>query len=47
LAADSTTVVLGAFRLERFNEEIRRRTYLVRIFPNEASTLRLIAVRIS
>lgn len=28
--------------LERFNEEIRRRTYVVRVFPNEASTLRLI-----
>lgn len=29
--------------LERFNEEIRRRTRVVRIFPNEASALRLIA----
>ncbi len=28
--------------LERFNEEIRRRTRVVRIFPNEASCLRLI-----
>ena len=28
--------------LERFNEEIRRRTYVVRVFPNEASALRLI-----
>jgi transposase-like protein len=28
--------------LERFNEEIRRRTHVVRIFPNEASCLRLI-----
>ncbi len=28
--------------LERFNEELRRRTYVVRVFPNEASTLRLI-----
>ena len=28
--------------LERFNEEIRRRTHVVRVFPNEASTLRLI-----
>ncbi len=28
--------------LERLNEEIRRRTYVVRIFPNEASCLRLI-----
>jgi len=28
--------------LERFNEEIRRRTYVVRVFPNEASTLRLV-----
>jgi len=29
--------------LERLNEEIRRRTRVVRIFPNEASALRLIA----
>jgi putative transposase len=28
--------------LERFNEEIRRRTYVLRIFPNAASCLRLI-----
>lgn len=28
--------------LERFNEEIRRRTRVVRIFPNSASCLRLI-----
>ena len=28
--------------LERLNEEIKRRTRLVRIFPNEASCLRLI-----
>jgi len=28
--------------LERFNEEIRRRTYVVRIFPNAQSCLRLI-----
>ena len=28
--------------LERYNEEIRRRTRVVRIFPNEASCLRLI-----
>jgi len=28
--------------LERFNEEIRRRTYVVRIFPNAESCLRLI-----
>ena len=28
--------------LERFNEEIRRRTRVVRIFPNQASCLRLI-----
>jgi transposase-like protein len=28
--------------LERFNEEIKRRTHVVRIFPNEASCLRLI-----
>jgi putative transposase len=29
--------------LERFNSEIRRRTRVVRIFPNEASCLRLIS----
>jgi len=29
--------------MERFNEEIRRRTRVVRIFPSEASALRLIA----
>ena len=28
--------------LERYNEEIRRRTRVVSIFPNEASCLRLI-----
>ncbi len=28
--------------LERYNEEVRRRTRVVRIFPNEASFLRLI-----
>ena len=28
--------------LERFNEEIKRRTRVVRIFPNVASCLRLI-----
>ncbi|MDP9811473.1 transposase-like protein [Rhizobium tibeticum] len=28
--------------LERFNEEIRRQTYVVRIFPNAASCLRLV-----
>lgn len=28
--------------LERFNEEIKRRTYVLRIFPNEQSCLRLI-----
>jgi putative transposase len=28
--------------LERVNEEIKRRTHVVRIFPNEASCLRLI-----
>ena len=28
--------------LERLNEEIKRRTRVVRIFPNEASCLRLI-----
>ena len=29
--------------LERLNEEIRRRTRVVRIFPNQTSALRLIA----
>ena len=28
--------------LERFNEEIKRRTYVVRIFPNTESCLRLV-----
>ena len=28
--------------LERLNEEIKRRTHIVRIFPNEASCLRLV-----
>jgi putative transposase len=28
--------------LERINEEIKRRTYVIRIFPNEQSCLRLI-----
>ena len=28
--------------LERLNEEIKRRTYVVRIFPNRESCLRLI-----
>ncbi|PIU26109.1 MAG: hypothetical protein COW32_05520 [Candidatus Aquicultor secundus] len=29
--------------LERFNQEIKRRTKVVRIFPNEDTALRLIA----
>ena len=32
----------SANMIERFNEEIGRRTYVVRIFPNQASALRLI-----
>ena len=32
----------SANMIEWFNEEIRRRTYVVRIFPNQASALRLI-----
>ena len=28
--------------LERFNEEIKRRTFVIRIFPNKESCLRLI-----
>jgi transposase-like protein len=31
--------------LERFNEEIKRRTINLRIFPNEESCLRLIRAR--
>ena len=30
--------------LERLNEEIKRRTLVVRVFPNEANCLRLIRV---
>jgi transposase-like protein len=29
--------------LERFNEEIKRRTRVIRIFPNEQSRLRLVS----
>lgn len=32
----------GTNMLERLNEEIRRRTYVVRIFPNSQSCLRLV-----
>jgi len=28
--------------LERVNQEIKRRTFVIRIFPNEASCLRLV-----
>jgi transposase-like protein len=28
--------------LERLNEELKRRTHVIRIFPNEASCLRLV-----
>ena len=28
--------------MERLNGEIKRRTYVIRIFPNEASCLRLV-----
>ena len=31
--------------LERLNEEIKRRTRMVRIFPNAASCLRLVRAR--
>ena len=30
--------------LERLNDEVKRRTYVVRIFPNAASCLRLVRV---
>ena len=28
--------------LERLNQELKRRTHVIRIFPNEASSLRLL-----
>jgi len=34
--------IMSTNMLERFNEEIKRRTRVVRIFPNEASCLRLV-----
>ena len=34
--------IMSTNMLERFNEEIKRRTRVMRIFPNEASCLRLV-----
>lgn len=33
---------MAVFDVERLNEEIKRRTHVVRIFPNAASCLRLV-----
>jgi putative transposase len=38
----ATSIMPVTNLLERLNEEIKRRTYVVRIFPNAASCLRLV-----
>jgi putative transposase len=39
---DAASIMPVTNLLERLNEEIKRRTHVVRIFPNAASRLRLI-----
>lgn len=37
----------AANALERVNHEIKRRTYVARLFPNETSLLRLVTARLA